>query len=226
MRLYLIRHGESYSNTGGVVMSFTDLDLTDKGREQARRAGRHLRDALQGEAPLYAFCSNLSRTRQTGEAFLEQLERQPTITPAADLTEMNLGEMEGMTWAERERRFPDIRTDTGLSEAVVPGGESYGEVKARCMRFVEEHLAGLEKEARVLIFSHGLTLRVFVNTLLGRPDSDVNRLNWMENTAITEIEYDVDDKTGNCLRLNDYAHLGELGAEDYNIWGTFCLEPY
>lgn len=71
----------------------------------------------------------------------------------------------------------------------------------------------------MLIFSHGITLRVLVNTLL-------NRLNWMENTAITEIEYNAERKTGSCLRLNDYAHLGELGAEDYMDWGFFCKEPY
>ncbi|MBQ2668801.1 MAG: histidine phosphatase family protein [Clostridia bacterium] len=226
MKLYLIRHGESYSNTGGTVMSYTDMPLTEKGKEQACRAGRALRDALRTEAPLYAFCSDLSRTQQTAAAFLEQIDRRPEPVITADLTEMNLGDMEGMTWPKRMETFPDIKTDTGLSEAVVPGGESFQDVKKRCLRFARERLAVLEEDAVVLVFSHGLTLRVLVNTLLGRPDKDVNRLNWMENTAITEIQYCAETGCGECLRLNDYDHLGELGAGDYAEWGIFCTEPY
>ena len=37
MKIYTIRHGESYSNTGGTVMSYTDMPLTEKGREIAER---------------------------------------------------------------------------------------------------------------------------------------------------------------------------------------------
>lgn len=226
MRLYLVRHGESYSNTGGTVMSYTDMPLTEKGKEQARLAGRSMREKLKTDTPMYAFCSDLSRTQQTGEAFLEQLVRAPVLRETVDLTEMNLGDMEGMTWPARMAAYPDIKTDVGLSEAVIPGGESFQDVKKRCLRFVAKQLSSLEEDAVVLIFSHGLTLRVLVNTLLGRPDTDVNRLNWMENTAITEIEYNKEAKTGVCLRLNDYAHLGELCASDYMDWGIFCKEPY
>ena len=59
MRVFLIRHAESYSNTGGRVMSFTDLPLTEKGVQQAVRAGEALRGRLRADAPLCAFCSPL-----------------------------------------------------------------------------------------------------------------------------------------------------------------------
>ncbi len=226
MRIYTIRHGESYSNTGGTVMSYTDMPLTDKGKEQARRAGRSLREALQTDAPMYAFCSDLMRTQQTAEAFLEQIDRKPEVVVKADLTEMNQGDLEGMTWAERMAKYSHIKTDVALSEVELPGGESFQDVKKRSLRFAEENLSNLEDNAVVLIFSHGLALRIFINTLLGRPDEDVNRLNWLENTAICELEYNKETKSGTYLRLNDFSHLGDLGADDYAEWGVFCTEPY
>ena len=227
MKLILIRHAESYSNTQGRIMSTTDLPLTEKGTKQAERAGRYLKAELAGSGMLHAFCSDLQRTRLTAESFFAGAERSGvSVLAVPELSEMDLGELEGLTWEDRYGRYPEINTETGLSFAAMPGGESCADVKARCGRFVEKYLSGLKDTDTVLIFSHGITLRVFVNTLLGRPDEDVNRLNWMENTGITEIEYDAENRTGQLVRLNDFAHLGELGAPDYNVWGIFCKEPY
>ncbi|MBQ1985271.1 MAG: histidine phosphatase family protein, partial [Clostridia bacterium] len=78
MRIYTIRHGESYSNTGGTVMSYTDMPLTDKGREQVRRAGLSLKEALKTDAPLYI-------AEKQDIFFFESLEADPTaliIRPA------------------------------------------------------------------------------------------------------------------------------------------------
>ena len=227
MKLLLIRHAESYSNTQGRIMSTTDLPLTEKGTKQAERAGQYMKAGLSGSRMLHAFCSDLQRTRLTAESFLAGAARSGvSVLAVPELSEMDLGELEGLTWEDRYARYPEINTETGLSFAVMPGGESYADVKARCGRFVEKYLSGFSGEDTVLIFSHGITLRAFVNTLLKRPDGDVNRLNWMENTAITEIEYNAENRTGQLVRLNDHTHLGELGAPDYNVWGIFCKEPY
>lgn len=227
MKIFLIRHAESYSNTQGKVMSSTDLALTQKGIRQAERAGQYLKEQLPRDAVLYAFCSSLSRTRQTAEAFLRQLPKADVPIVEADcLREMDLGRLEGLTWEERDRQYPEISIEAGLSEAVLPAGECYRDIKGRCVCFAEKYLAGLEASATVLVFSHGITLRVLTNVLLNRPDRDVNRLNWMENTGITEIEYDAESKAGKPVRINDYAHLGELGSKDYSKWGLFSVEAY
>lgn len=227
MKIFLIRHAESYSNTQGRVMSSTDLGLTPKGVRQAERAGRYLSGQLSGVRPVYAFCSSLRRTRQTAEVFLRQLPATDVpITETDRLREMNLGRLEGLTWQERDSQYPEISIETGLSEAALPEGESYREIRDRCALFVEEELTGIGDSAAVLVFSHGITLRVLTNVLLGRPDRDVNRLNWMENTAVTEIDYDAASKTGKPVRINDYAHLEELGSKDYPKWGLFSEEAY
>ena len=226
MKIYTIRHGESYSNTGGTVMSYTDMPLTEKGREQARRAGCAMREALKTDAPMYAFCSDLMRTQQTAEEFLGQIDRKVEPVVTKDITEMHQGDLEGMPWTERLEKYAHVKTDVALSEVEIPGGESFQDVKKRSLHFAEEYLSKLEDDAVVLIFSHGLALRIIINTLLGRPDEDVNRFNWLENTAICELEYDKHAKNGTYQRLNDCSHLGDLGAEDYKDWGVFCKEPY
>lgn len=226
MRVFLIRHAESYSNTGGRVMSFTDLPLTEKGVQQAVRAGEALRGRLWADAPLCAFCSPLRRAKQTAETVLGQLPAASALQESGCLREMELGDLEGLTWQERDRMYPQICLETNLSGAEVPGGESFGDVRLRCSRFIEQSLAACPESAAVLVFSHGITLRVLTNVLLGRPDGDVNRLNWMEHTAITEIAYDAQRGTARPVCINDYAHLKELCTADYPRWGLFADMEY
>ena len=90
MRVFLIRHAESYSNTGGRVMSFTDLPLTEKGVQQAVRAGEALRGRLRADAPLCAFCSPLRRAKQTAETVLGQLPAASALQESGCLREMEL----------------------------------------------------------------------------------------------------------------------------------------
>lgn len=156
MRVFLIRHAESYSNTQGRMMSTTDLALTEKGIRQAERAGIALHTALRGKERLYVFSSPLLRTRQTAEAVLRQFPAAPAVRETADLREMDLGLLEGLTWQERDRLYPQVCLERGLSEAEAPGGESFADVQRRCRQFVDKSLAELPDSAAVLVFSHGL----------------------------------------------------------------------
>ena len=227
MRLFLIRHAESYSNTQGRMMSSTDLDLTEKGLAQARAAGAALFSQLAGRRFDAAFSSTRLRARRTAEMILSAWQGEsPPVRALACLREMELGQLEGLTWEERAERFPDIETDRGLSALRAPGGESYEDLLRRCAEFCGE-LAALPENARVLTVSHGITLRALVNFLLMRPDGDVNFLNWPENTAITELEW-LPGKPGRLLRLFDDSHLRETGlaSPDYEEWGLFAERDY
>lgn len=88
----------------------------------------------------------------------------------------------------------------------------------------------LEKEAHdknVIIVSHGITLRILTNLLSGRPDGDVNFLNWMENTAFTEFAHNKENHTYQIVRLNDYSHLDkDLITPGYENWGLFAKRDY
>lgn len=226
MKLYLIRHAESYGNIKGKIISTTDFELTEKGIIQSQRIGQRICSDLK-EEPISAYCSSLARSRQTLIEILRCVGRENTeITETDFLKEMNLGLLEGMTWEERKQKYPEIDLDTRLSMLQAPRGESYQDVKNRCKMFVEKYLEKEDDERSVIIVSHGITLRILTNFLLKRPDEDINFLNWMENTALTELCGKKEGHTYQLVRLNDYSHLGELQTIGYEKWGLFATHDY
>ncbi len=226
MKLYLIRHAESYGNIKGKIISTTDFDLTEKGIAQAQRIGQKICLELR-ESPILAFCSPLARAKQTLTEILRYIEPENIkIVETDSLKEMDLGLLEGMSWEERKQNYPDIDLDKKLSLLQVPGGESYQNVKKRCQIFAEKYLEKEDDEKNIIIVSHGITLRILTNVLLKRPDEDINSLNWMENTALTELFREKESHMYQLVRLNDYSHLGELQTLGYENWGLFATRDY
>lgn len=226
MKIYLIRHGESYGNTGGKIISTTDFELTEKGTAQSRRIGQKLCAELKGK-PISAYCSSLARARQTLWEILHCIGQEDAeIIETTYLKEVDLGLLEGMSWEERHQRYPEVDLDEKLSQLKAPDGESFQDVKKRCRAFIEDHLKKKDEGENVVIVSHGITLRVLTNMLLNRPDDDVNCLNWMENTALTELIWEKEGRASQVVRLNDYSHLGELETAGYENWGLFAKYDY
>lgn len=233
MKLYLIRDGESYGNIKGKIISTTDFELTEKGILQSRRLGQSLRTKLAGESTgasygksIAVYCSSLARARQTLVEILQSIGREDLeITETPCLKEMDLGSLEGMSWEDRRKNYPEIDLDEKLSFLNAPGGESYQTVKQRCKTFAENYLEKSDVE-NIIIVSHGITLRILTNMLLGRPDEDINFLNWMENTALTELVREKESPSYQLVRLNDYSHLKELQTPGYENWGLFAKRNY
>ena len=217
MRIYIVRHGESYSNTGGRMMSTTDSPLTEKGIHQSEAA----RDYLQEIIFDHIFASPLIRAKRTAEIICGD---EGKIEICDNLKEMHLGKLEGLTWEERHRRFRDIDIEGGLSRAQMPEGESFEDLVSRCNTFIKEKLDAIEKDKNILIVSHGITKRVLINELLGKPRHYADHINWADNTAISEI--DRSEKT--LIRLNDRKHIVDLGIanSNYEEWGLFSSQDY
>lgn len=226
MKIYLIRHGESYGNIQGKIISTTDFGLTEKGILQAKRIGQKINAELD-DKNIITYCSCLARTKQTLLEILKCLDQKDIKTlETDDLKEMDLGLLEGMSWEERHLAYPEIDLDIKLSSLQAPCGESYQDVKKRCLHFIQEHLNDPDNDQNIIIVSHGITLRILTNLLLNRPDQDVNTLNWMENTALTKLIWDKENNTYQVLSLNDYAHLKELQTIGYEHWGLFSKKDY
>ncbi|MCM1045970.1 MAG: histidine phosphatase family protein [Candidatus Gastranaerophilales bacterium] len=226
MKLYLIRHAESYGNIKGKIISTTDFELTEKGIAQSQRIGQKICSEIR-EKPISAYCSSLARARQTLMEILCCIGKENAeITETDLLKEMDLGLLEGMTWEERRQRYPEVDLDKKLSLLQAPCGESYQDVKNRCKMFAENYLEKEANEKNIIIVSHGITLRILTNFLLKRPDEDINFLNWMENTALTELVLEKESRTYQLVRLNDYSHLRELQTAGYEEWGLFATRGY
>jgi broad specificity phosphatase PhoE len=143
--IVMIRHGQTEWSANGRHTSYTDLDLTEAGVEQAREAGKR----LGGRTFTAVFASPRKRALRTAE--LAGL----TVTEVTeDLAEWNYGEYEGITTKEIRKTRPgwSLWTDG------CPGGESPGQVGARLDR-VLARAKQLLPRGDVAFVAHGHCLR-------------------------------------------------------------------
>ena len=216
MKLYIMRHGESYSNIGGKMVSSQDTELTPRGIAQTQAAKDYINLNFD-----YVFSSPLKRAKQTADI----MAGDTTVKIYDDLREMEVGLLEGMPFSEIEEKFPNADSGKGLATIQFPEGESFDCILARCKRFILEAMSDIKADANVLVVCHGITKRVLVNTLLNRPRDHVNHLNWCDNTAFTVV--DMSD-TPKLIHLNYFNHLvaGDLRTEGFHTWGKLSDEDY
>lgn len=224
MNIFIVRHAESYSNTQGMILSTTDLDLTEKGVRQAEALHKRISQLTDTYKLDCVFSSPLIRAAKTASI----ASKAKDIVTTKLLGEMDLGVLEGLSWHERASLYPDIDMDRGLSRVYCREGESYLAVEERCTEFVRHFLHRMDEDANVLIATHGITMRVLTNVLLDKPREHVNYLNWAENTALTHIVFDKVKNCGKAVFINDTGHLysKELRNEEYETWGLFSKKDY
>ncbi|AVH55762.1 MULTISPECIES: histidine phosphatase family protein [Streptomyces] len=161
--LLLVRHGETEWSLSGRHTGSTDIPLTEKGREQARKLAPLIARHHIGAA----FVSPMRRSQETA-----RLAGVDGARVDADLSEWDYGGYEGITTVEIQRSRPDWFLFT---DGVAPGppehpGESPDEVGARADRMLAKIDAALaEAEGSVVVVSHGHFLRVLTARRLGLP---------------------------------------------------------
>ncbi|MCS7207420.1 MAG: histidine phosphatase family protein [Dehalococcoidia bacterium] len=164
MRLLLVRHGETPANRDGRVQGHSPEGLTPLGQHQAHSAAR----LLKGYAPTALYTSPLPRARQTARIIAQHLGLEPLPLPA--LAEMHLGEVDGLTVAQLQQRYPAFmsawRADP--ARAVAPGGESLQEVQERAWHALEDLLHRHPHETVVAV-SHNFTILALLTRALGLP---------------------------------------------------------
>ena len=155
--IWLARHGETEWSRDLRHTGRTDIELTEKGREEARALAR----ALEGRDFERVISSPLSRALETCRLALPSR----SIEPSEALLEWDYGEYEGLTTPQiRERRPGWVLWRDGC-----PGGESPAEVGARVDPLVAELLRA---RGDVVLFAHGHVLRVLAARWLGLRPGD------------------------------------------------------
>ncbi|MFG3086367.1 histidine phosphatase family protein [Streptomyces antibioticus] len=164
--LFLVRHGETEWSRSGRHTGWTDVPLTEHGREEARRLVPMIRSHRIGAA----FVSPLQRARETAE-----LIGLRDFRIDADLHEWDYGGYEGVTTVQIHRKRPDWFLFT---DGVAPGppehpGESPDEVGERADRILAKvDAAHANTEGCVVLVAHGHFLRVLTARRLGLPASE------------------------------------------------------
>jgi probable phosphoglycerate mutase len=161
-RVVFWRHGRTQWNVDNRFQGATDVALDDVGREQARAGA----PALAAMKPSLIVSSDLSRAMETAAA-LADICRLPVRS------DPRLRETDGGAWQGLVR--PEIvAMDEGLflrwiagHDVRPPGGETRGEVVARVLDAVGEHLADVPQGGTMVVVSHGGSIRGAIGGLLG-----------------------------------------------------------
>lgn len=171
--LILVRHGQSQWNLENRFTGWTDVPLTPKGIEEARRAG----ELLKGYRFDRAFTSILSRAQETLRIILEITGQTgiPVETNSA-LNERHYGDLQGLNKAETSEKLgKDIvfawrRTYRGRP----PGGESLQDTAARVLPYYEDNIEPLVMSGQtILVVAHANSLRALVMDLDKIPEENV-----------------------------------------------------
>jgi 2,3-bisphosphoglycerate-dependent phosphoglycerate mutase len=215
--LVLLRHGESTWNRENRFTGWTDVDLTERGVAEARRAGRQLRE--EGLEFDVAYTSVLKRAIRTLWIALDELDQMwIPVHRSWRLNERHYGALQGLNKAETARKYGDQQVlmwrrsyDTpppalDSSDERFPGGEPrYADLDARdiplteCLadtvaRFLPFWHEAIEPDLRagkrVIIAAHGNSLRALVKYLDHVSDQDIVSLNIPTGVPLV---YELDD---------------------------------
>jgi 2,3-bisphosphoglycerate-dependent phosphoglycerate mutase len=203
-KLVLLRHGESVWNRENRFTGWTDVGLSDKGVEEARSAGRLLRE--EGFTFDVAFTSVLKRAIKTLWITLEELDRMwIPVHHSWRLNERHYGALQGLDKAETAAKFGDAQVkiwrrayDTpppaledgdprleiddpryaGLAPGEFPKTECLKDTVARFLPYWHESIApAVQNGQRVIIAAHGNSLRALVKYLDDVSDTEIVELN-------------------------------------------------
>jgi len=212
VRLLLIRHGETEWNAQTRIQGHTDIDLSERGREQALLLARHLADEAR-HAPIQAvYASNLARARDTARPLAEALGLPLRVDER--LRERGFGLFEGHTYDEAQARWPQEyaiwrRREPGYA---VPGGESYLAGRARVLACLTE-LVHAHPGATLAIVTHGGMLDTIYRTAEGIA-WETPRSHLLPNVSINRVlAQPVPGRTPD-LRVLSWAESGHLAELD------------
>jgi 2,3-bisphosphoglycerate-dependent phosphoglycerate mutase len=202
--LILVRHGESVWNVANLFTGWADVDLSDKGCEEARQAGRELLRA--GIVPEVVFTSVLTRAIRTQWLMLDQMNLLwLPVTRSWRLNERHYGALQGLNKAQTVERYGEAqvkiwrrsydvppppmsldderhpRFDRRYAEVdprELPATESLKDTLARVMPYWEQWIVPqLQRSAQVLVVAHGNSLRALVKMLDGISEQAIVELN-------------------------------------------------
>jgi 2,3-bisphosphoglycerate-dependent phosphoglycerate mutase len=231
-RLVLLRHGQSTWNQENRFTGWTDVDLTELGREEAQTAGRLLRES--GDVFDIAYTSVLKRALRTCWIVLDELD-QLWIPMERDwrLNERHYGALQGLNKAETAAKHgaeqthiwrrsydippPPLALDddrhpahdpryASLRPEDRPATESLKDTVARFLPYWNGTIApAIRQGRRVLIVAHGNSLRALVKHLDGISDEAIADLNIPTGIPLV---YELDDR----LSPVEHYYLGDQAA--------------
>ena len=176
--LVLVRHGESLWNRENRFTGWVDVPLTEKGEEEAREAGRLIKDA--GIKFDVAYTSQLERAIRTLLIIIDVLGVKIPIIKDFHLNERHYGDLQGLNKEETAEIYGDEQVHLWRRSYDVrpPGGESLEDTQKRTVPFFKNAimLDLTRYRKNVLVVAHGNSLRSIVMYLENISKEDIKHL--------------------------------------------------
>lgn len=208
MNVYLVRHGQTAHNRDGLGLGREDAPLTPLGELQTRAVARR----LAAEHVERVLSSPLGRARRMAEAIAA--EHGLPVELRDELIEMDVGDTEGLSYAEMRERFPGFMrawASPGFGSVRMPNGESLEDVARRLQPIVTELRTGQEKG--IVIVSHNFITKVLICDLLGLPVESMRSFTVDVASICTFVLHHGRIAVSG---LNDCCHLDSLNVEEPN----------
>jgi probable phosphoglycerate mutase len=199
MKLFCVRHGETFYNFEGRIQGQSDSQLSPLGRQQCEAVA----EALASPAIDAIICSPLSRAVQSAQVIADRLQLRIAIEPR--LTEINAGVFQGLSWDQIDKELPADaqRWRSQDPDYRIPGGESRRDLMVRSRAAFEAIREAGYRQA--VVMAHGGSLSAAFKALLEIP---ANRNPFaLSNGSISTVVWEKDFKL---MTLNETGHLHHL----------------
>lgn len=160
--LAIVRHGQSEWNLQNRFTGWVDVELTEAGKAEARKAG----ESLKGYRFRKAYTSDLKRAQLTLDIILEEIgQKDIEVVKDVALNERHYGDLQGLNKAETAQKYGDEQVHIWRRsyDIAPPKGESLKDTAARVLPYYHKVIEPELKAGNdIIIAAHGNSLRALI----------------------------------------------------------------
>ena len=188
MEIYFVRHGQTIWNVEKRFQGLSDSPLTELGITQAKLLGEKLKDIKFDKF----YSTSLKRAYDTANYI--KGNRKQKVEIFDDIVEISMGDMEGIKQEDFKKLYPEQVKNFFFNQLEYDpssfGGESFLEVRERVIRGLNKFIELNKNYERVLVVSHGATLKTLLHYISGKDISTLSDEAIPKNTSYTIVKYE------------------------------------
>jgi len=206
MEIYFVRHGQTIWNVEKRFQGLSDSPLTELGITQAKLLGEKLKDIKFDKF----YSTSLKRAYDTANYI--KGNRKQKVEIFDDFVEISMGDMEGIKQEDFKKLYPEQVKNFFFNQLEYNpssfGGESFLEVRERVIRGLNKFIELNKNYERVLVVSHGATLKTLLHYISGKDISTLSDEAIPKNTSYTIVKYE--NGKFEIIDFSNTSHLEEI----------------
>ena len=206
MEIYFVRHGQTIWNVEKRFQGLSDSPLTELGITRAKLLGEKLKDIKFDKF----YSTSLKRAYDTANYI--KGNRKQKVEIFDDFVEISMGDMEGIRQEDFKKLYPEQVKNFFFNQLEYDpssfGGESFLEVRERVIRGLNKFIELNKNYERVLVVSHGATLKTLLHYISGKDISTLSDEAIPKNTSYTIVKYE--NGKFEIIDFSNISHLEEI----------------